>query len=143
VQEIIWIRLNEYETEIFLVATPPLKPQSLVIAKKLRHVLRAIHQAIEKLLMKLASGGGELVIAPFALFACEHKARLAEIGQVSGCFGLRNVQHFDDVAHTQFPTPEHVENAQPGTIREGPEHSVNAMADSGFHIRLGKYIGRD
>ena len=89
--------------------------------------------------MKIRDCGSETVVHPEAILASGYKSRTAEIGEMAGNKRLGGVENVHDIAYANLARSEEVENAEPGSVGKGPEHTINGVLRSGFHICLSKY----
>ena len=74
----------------------------------------------------------QAVEAPHAVLAGLDQAGAAQVTQVAGHGGLRELERLDDVADARLPGPEEVEEPQTRLVREGAEHGIGV---DGLHER--------
>jgi hypothetical protein len=64
----------------------------------------------------------ELVEAPLAASLVDDQSRLAKVGQVSRCRGLRNRQNRDEIADAERTFAQQMEDADARRVRKSTEH---------------------
>src|SRR6185295_2482140 len=133
--------LSEYSSpkKILFATTSALPIETLGVPQHFRHFLAAVCQTIEQLFVELVSSWREHVVAPQALPPGDHESGFPQIREMTRGLGLRHSQDVHDVANAQFPAAEHVQDPQPGPVRERSEHQVDAIRRLGLHIRFHEY----
>jgi len=66
-------------------------------------------------------------MAPQTGLADQDQIGLPQVGQVPGNSRLRGAKDFHDVSDAEFPALQDVENPQPRSVGERPEHQVDAI----------------
>lgn len=73
-----------------------------------------------------------MVVGPKAFFARGDEAGASEVGEVSGCGGLWDVQGGHEIADADFAAREDIEDAQARAIGKGAEHEIDLID---FHAK--------
>jgi hypothetical protein len=123
-------------------ARPYASPQPFVVFGVDTFFTKALGKTLQQHFVRLAMCRRQAVVHPQALFPGNHQPRLAQIGEVPGGGGLRDVQDVNQIADAQFPALEQIENPQPSSVGECPENRLGlGLSSFGLHIRLHEYIG--
>ena len=85
---------------------------------------------------------------PFALAAGGDDSSAAQVGKVARDLGLGLVEDFNEVADTDFPAGQEVQEAQAGGIGQGGEElgqirRLRGGAHSVHYIRIDRYNPRE
>src|SRR2546425_12848431 len=70
--------------------------------------------------------------APQPALADRHQPRAPQVGEVPRGGGLGDVQYFHEVADTELPALEKVQDAQTGRVGQGAEQSIGSWG-GGIH----------
>ena len=102
------------------------------VGRQLAHLVETSTEALEQPPVKPAVGGRERVVLPESVPPHVHEARPAQVSEVArhGCLG--SPENGNEVSHADLPVVfEEMKDSQPGAIREGPEHAIDA---NGGHV---------
>lgn len=91
-------------------------PQPFIVLGEDPLVAKALRETLQQHRMRLAMRGRQAVVHPQAVFPGNHQPGPAQIGEVPGGGGLRNVQDVNEVADAQFAALQQIEDPQPGAV---------------------------
>lgn len=83
--------------------------------------------------------GRDGVVTPLAILAHRDQSGPLEVNQVTGNPGLRQSQHFAQVADADFSFQQEIEKTDAALVGQSPEHGTGGL-EGRCHIRLGGYV---
>ena len=127
------------DVSITAAGVASLNRQPLRIVTRFRRLGDVLHQRNHQLLPLRVPYRREAVVAPVAIPPCPNEAGFSQIGQVSRCGGLGDLQDIHKVANAQLSATQQRQNSQPRLVGHGREYGFNRdFSRRSYHIRLSK-----
>ena len=117
-------------------------PKPFPVVGKNAFFLKALGKTLQQHIMGFAACRGQTIVHPQSIFPGNHQSGFAQIGQVPGGRGLRDIQYGNKMADAQFSTLKQIENPQPSSVGQCAKNRLRlGLGSLGLHIRLHEYIG--
>lgn len=82
-------------------------------------------EALYEVALEAIIGRSQHVNVPEPVLSSNHKTCPSQVSEVPGGLGLRYPENIHNIPDTELPAEQQMEDAQPGPVRECPEHQVN------------------